>query len=161
MSVAVRSAKPPERMLEDVIMVTRDDGDGFMASLLISTPMKAKGAQQLMAQGIPQRATKNVAKARDRARGAKTMVAANMMCEINHVVCKSGRTLGTFFNREAIPGGGRGVNRGRLLSGGCTQNGKSTAPKRVMDEKTTSDELPTRPTSPSISLGRTASLGTS
>lgn len=39
--------------------------------------MKANGAQQLTAHGIPQIATKTVANARDRANGAITIVAAN------------------------------------------------------------------------------------
>ena len=62
----------------------------------------------------------------------------------------------------AMPGGGRGVKRERLLSGACTQNGRTTALKKVMDEKTTSDKLPTRPTSPSISVALArSSFGTS
>lgn len=155
---------PPERRLEEVIIVTpeeRDDWEGFMASLLISMPMKVKGAQQVTAQGMPQRATRKVATARERAKGAKIMVAANMTWEISQVVWRSGRMPITFLSSEARPGGGRGVNLGRLLSGGWTQNGRRTEPMKVMEEKTTSDKLPTRPTSPSISAGCVASLGTS
>ena len=69
-------------------MVTpeRVDGGMFMASLLISTPMNENGAQPLTAQGMPQTATRKVAKARDRANGAKMRVAANMQWEISHAV---------------------------------------------------------------------------
>lgn len=154
----------PEWTLDDVIIVTperRDAAEGPIASLLISTPMKEKGAQEVMAQGIPQRATRKVAKARDRASGAKIIVAANMTCEISHVIWRSGRIAVIFLSSAAIPGGGRGVNLGRLLSGGWTQKGKRTDAMNVMDEKTTRDKLPTRPTSPSMSLGCVASLGTS
>lgn len=67
-------------------------GSGFVARRLISTPMNANGAQDDTAQGIPQIATRNVAKRTDRANGAKNMVPANSMCEIIHAVCRSGRT---------------------------------------------------------------------
>jgi hypothetical protein len=123
--------------------------------------MKANGAQLLTAHGIPQMATKKVATALDRANGAKIIVAANITCEISHVVCRSGRMVVIFLSSAATPGGGLGVNLGLLLSGGCTQNGNRTELMNVMEEKTTSDKLPTRPTSPSMSVGCVASFGTS
>lgn len=85
-----------------------------MASLLISTPMKAKGAQELTAQGIPQTATRPVAKARERAKGAMIIVAAKMKWDIHHVVWRSGRMAVIFLSIAATPGGGRGVNRERM-----------------------------------------------
>ncbi len=151
-------------MVEDVIIVTperRDACVGSIARRLISTPMNAKGAQQLTAHGMPQMATRKVATARERAKGAKIIVAANITWEISHVVCKSGRIRVIFLSKAATPGGGRGVNFGRLLSGGWTQNGRRTELINVIDEKTTSERLPTRPTSPNMSAGRSASLGTS
>ena len=84
-----------------------------MASLLISMPMKAKGAHELMAHGMPQMATRAVAKARERAKGAKIMVAANTKCDIHQVVCRFGRMAVIFLRMAAMPGGGRGVNRER------------------------------------------------
>ena len=147
-----------------MIIVTperREAWEGFIARRLISTPMNAKGAQQLTAQGMPQIATRKVAKARERARGAKIIVAAKTTWEISQVVWRSGRIFMIFVSKAAMPGGGRGVNRARLVSGDWTQNGRRTELMKVMDEKTTSERLPTRPTSPSISTGRSASLGTS
>jgi hypothetical protein len=150
-----------------VIIVTPECEFGIAAappivSLLISTPINAKGAQPLIAHGIPHTATRKVANAREWARGAKIIVAANMICEINQAVWRSGRNAVTALRAAAMPGGGRGVNRVRLVSGGWIQNGKRTELKKVMDEKTVNDRLPTRPTSPSISVALAiSSLGTS
>jgi hypothetical protein len=110
---------------------------------------------------MPQMATRKVANARERARGAKIMVAAKTMWEMSQVVWRSGRIFVILLRKAARPGGGRGVNRGRFVSGGWTQNGRSIELMNVMDEKTTSERLPTRPTSPSMSAGRAASLETS
>jgi hypothetical protein len=124
--------------------------------------MNAKGAQALIAQGIPQTATRVVAKAREWANGAKIMVTANMSWEMNQAVWRSGRIAVKAFSTAAMPGGGRGVKRERLLSGDCTQKGRRTELMKVMDEKTTSERLPTRPTSPSISVDLViSSFGTS
>ena len=133
----------------------------FMANLLISTPMNANGAQPLTAQGIPQMATRKVATARERANGAKIMVAANMQWEINQATCRSGRMEVILFRKAAMPGGGRGVKRVRLLSGGLTQNGRTIELMNVMEENTTRERLPTRPTSPRMSFHWGDSLGTS
>jgi hypothetical protein len=74
-------------MLADVIIVTPERVVDpamtpplpFIVSLLISTPMKANGAQPLIAHGMPQTATRKVANPREWASGAKIMVAANMI----------------------------------------------------------------------------------
>ena len=123
-----------------------------MPSRLISTPMNANGAQPLTAHGIPQMATSNVAKALDRAMGANIIVAANKRCDINHAFCRSGRTFVIFFNNSARPGGGREVKAGFCVSGGCTQKGRRTELKKVINENTTRERLPTRPTSPRASF---------
>lgn len=147
----------------EVIMVTpeRVEGGTFIASLLISTPMNANGAQPLTAQGIPQTATRKVATARERAKGAKIMVAANMQWEISQAIWRSGRIEVILFRKAAMPGGGRGVKRVRLLSGGRTQKGRTIELINVIEEKTTSERLPTRPTSPRMSFHWGEPLGTS
>lgn len=84
-----------------------------MASLLISMPMKANGAHELIAHGIPQMATRTVAKVRERAKGARIIVPAKTKCDIHHVVWRFGRIAVIFLRNAATPGGGRGVNRDR------------------------------------------------
>src|SRR4051794_20494093 len=115
------SAAELARRLAEVIIVTPECEFGIAAappivSLLISTPINAKGAQPLIAHGIPHTATRKVANAREWARGAKIIVAANMICEINQAVWRSGRNAVTALRAAAMPGGGRGVNRVRLVS---------------------------------------------
>ena len=156
------------RILADVIIVTPDREDGIageyppIVSLLISTPIKANGAQPLIAQGIPHTATRKVAKARECARGAKIIVAANIMWEISQAVWRSGRIAVMALRTAATFGGGRAVNRVRLVSGCMIQKGRSTELRTVMDEKTVNERLPTRPTSPSISVALAiSSFGTS
>lgn len=144
-----------------MVTVDRELADCGMARRLISTPIKANGAQQVTAHGIPQIATSKVAERRDRARGAKIMVAANMRCDINHAVCRSGRTLVILFRTAATPGGGRGVKVGFLLSGGRTPKGRRTELTNVIQEKMTRERLPRRPTSPRVSFDSAASLGAS
>lgn len=145
-------------------MVTPEDraaADGLIPSRLISTPMNANGAQPLMAHGMPLMATSRVAKARDRARGAQIIVVKNKTCDINHAFCRSGRNLAILFKKAARPGGGRDVKVGFLVSGGWTQNGRRTELRNVMHEKTTSERLPTRPTSPRTSLEPSTASGAS
>jgi hypothetical protein len=114
--------------------------------------MKEKGAQHEIAQGMPQIATRKVAKRSDRAKGAKIIVQPNMTCDINQAVCKSGRKVITLLSSVAMPGGGRGLKVGLLWSGGRTQKGRSTELMKVMKEKITRERLPRRPTSPRVSL---------
>ena len=64
-----------------------------------------------------------------------------------------------FLRSGAIDRGKRGLLR--LLSGGWTQNGKRTELMNVMAEKTTSERLPTRPTSPRMSFHCADPFGTS
>ncbi|WEW59947.1 hypothetical protein PRK78_005429 [Emydomyces testavorans] len=136
-------------------MVEFRDEEVGIASRLISTPIKANGAQQVTAQGIPQMATRNVAKRTDFAK-------ANKMCEIIHAVCKSGRTNDIFLRKRTTPRGVLRANRLLLSSGGRTPNGRITELTNVINEKITSAKLPRRPTSPSVSFDfSTAEFGAS
>src|SRR5215471_8467384 len=114
--------------------------------------MKANGAQVVTAHGIPQRATRKVAKGRDLASGAKTIVAANIMCEIIHAICRSGRTKANFLRNRTTPGGGRGANDAFLFSGDRIPNGRTTELTNVIRENITRERLPMRPTSPRVSV---------
>lgn len=149
------------RKLEEVIIEAEGGGLlGFsMANLLISTPIKANGAQPEIAHGMPHMDTKKVATATDLANGANIMVAANMKCEISHAVCKSGRAVLIFLSNAARPGGGRGVKPGFRLSGLRIPKGRNTELINVMSEKITSDKLPIRPTSPNVSVDCVADSG--
>ena len=57
---------------------------------LISMPMKAKGAQHVRAQGMPQMETRMVAIWRERTKGARHMLPAKRRWEYCHVVRRSG-----------------------------------------------------------------------
>jgi hypothetical protein len=122
------------------------------ARRLISTPMKANGAHPLTAHGIPQMETRKVANRRDRVSGAKTMVSANIMCDIIHAVCKSGRIKATLLSSRMMLRGNRGANDDFLFWGDRTPKGRTTELMKVIREKITRDTLPRRPTSPRISF---------
>ena len=119
-------------------------------------PMKAKGAQQAKAQGIPQILTMTVAICKLRTKGAIHMALAKIMWLNCQAVKRSGlRSLSAVTNGAKGPkkAGGRGVNgREREVSGDWTTNGRRTEAIKVMIEKTTRDREPTRPTSPRASL---------
>ena len=122
----------------------------------ISTPMKAKGAQQANAQGIPQILTMIVAICRLRTKGAIHMAPAKMIWLNCQAVTRSGFRLSSEVTKGARgprKAGGRGVNgREREISGDLTRNGRRMDAMKVMIEKMTSEREPTRPTSPSVSL---------
>lgn len=115
-------------------------------------PMKAKGAQQARAQGIPQMETMMVAICKERTKGAKHIAPAKIRCDHCQAVRRSGLFLFRVSIRGARVGGPRGVNLRRSWSGDWTTKGRRTEPAKVMIEKTTRERDPTRPTSPRVSL---------
>lgn len=134
--------------------------DGI-ARRFISTPIKANGAQQLTAQGIPQVATSSVADRTERAAGANSIVKANIMCESIHAVCRSGRVKWNLLRNLIRPKGERRME-GCLVSGETTPKGRITELMNVTKENITRDMLPRRPTSPNVSGDfSAASLGAS
>ena len=121
---------------------------------MISIPMKVNGAQQAIAQGMPQTDTMIVAMRRDLTKGAKHIAAAKIRWLHCHAVRRSGLWFWNRVTRGPKPGGGRGVN-GRLLaedSGASTSQGSVTEAMNVMMENMTRDREPTRPTSPRVSV---------
>ena len=115
--------------------------------------MKAKGAQQARAQGMPHTETRMVAMRRERTKGARHIEPAN----IKWLHCQAVRRSGLFLWRYAMNGGrlagGRGV---KFLAGPSvgdwTTQGRRIEAMKVMMEKTTREREPTRPTSPRASL---------
>lgn len=122
----------------------------------ISTPIKAKGAQQAKAQGIPQMLTIIVAILRLRTKGAIHMAPAKMIWLNCQAVRRSGLRLLIAVTKGAKgprKAGGRGVKgRERDMSGDLTMKGRRMDAMKVMMEKMTSEREPTRPTSPRASL---------
>ena len=138
---------------------------------LISMPIKAKGAQQAIAQGMPQRETRTVAMPRERTKGARAMATANRICEYCHAFRRSGFFVGirvvsvltrgmAVSNRGRRKGGGRGVKLREGLGGSLAEGeegdwmiiGRPMEAMNVMMEKTTRESDPTRPISPRASL---------
>src|SRR3954454_22294205 len=84
------------------------------ARRLISVPISAKGAQELIAPGTPVSATRVVAKERERTSGAQTMIAAKQRLETSQAVTRSGWRLAARMSSDWVvverDRGGRGVN---------------------------------------------------
>jgi len=114
--------------------------------------MKAKGAQQAMAQGMPQTETMMVAMRRERTKGAKHIAPAKMRWLSCQAVRRSGLCLLREVRRGVRVGGPRGVKRRGVGSGDWTMKGRRTEPRKVIMEKTTRQREPMRPTSPRVSL---------
>lgn len=156
-----------------------EEGEG--SSLLISTPMKAKGAQEASAHGLwkgycqtfremgrkrddtymPHIETSVVANRSEVTNGARAIEPAKMRWEIIHAVMRSGLYSLIFVTIGAMLGGGRGVKPGFSSSGERTTHGSSTDPAKVMMEKTMRERLPIRPISPRASLDSCAVFGAS
>jgi hypothetical protein len=122
-------------------------------------PRKVLGPQDDKTHGNPHIVTRKVAKRKECANGAMTMVQLNIQCPQIHAVRRSGLYLLTFVAIAAIAAGGLCV---KLVSSGDLMSiGRIQAPIKVTKENSTREKLPILPISPSASFDALKSWGAS